>query len=205
MSTMIAAGCQTRGPVIQWWATCRSLWLFRVDDSEAFQGRNLTQNLVRRHQCIYPDTLLHLERHGELERVQGSQTLPVAVSNDQTLRRGIVKLANRDERDCAACHVIEKSNTQCGGSLVIQMTGARLQRQCGVQLNAGKAGDNDAPVRPAKQGRDSLGAEFWMVQLNECAGIEEAVHRFRNRSSRSATITSDQEVASFAVILRTSS
>ncbi len=85
------------------------------------------------------------------------------------------------------------------------MTGACFQRQCGVQLNAGKAGDDDSPVRPVKHGRDSLGAEFWVVELNERAGVEKVVHRFQNRSSRSAMIASDQELASFAVILRTSS
>jgi len=85
------------------------------------------------------------------------------------------------------------------------MTGARFQRQCGVQLNASKPGDNDSPVRPAKQGRDLLGAEFWVVEFNERAGVEEVVHRFQNRSSRSAMIASDQELASIAVIRRTSS
>jgi hypothetical protein len=32
----------------------------RVEDGEAFQGRNVTENLVRAHQGIYPDTKLHL-------------------------------------------------------------------------------------------------------------------------------------------------
>ena len=73
------------------------------------------------------------------------------------------------------------------------MTGARLQRQRGVQLNAGKAGDDDSPVRLAKHGGDSLGAEFWVVKLNKRAGVEEVVHRFQNRSSRSAMIASDQD------------
>jgi hypothetical protein len=50
-----------------------------------------------------------------------------------------------------------------------------------------------------------LGAEFWVVKFNERAGVEEVVHRFQNRSSRSAMIASDQELASLAVILRTSS
>jgi hypothetical protein len=50
-----------------------------------------------------------------------------------------------------------------------------------------------------------LGAEFWVVEFNERAGVEEVVHRFQNRSSRSAMIASDQELASIAVILRTSS
>jgi len=85
------------------------------------------------------------------------------------------------------------------------MTGARFQRQCGVQLNTSKAGDDDSPVRLAKHGRDPLGAEFWVVKLNERAGVEEVVHRFQNRSSRSAMIASDQEPASITVILRTSS
>ena len=50
--------------------------------------------------------MMHVQRHGKLERVQGSQTLPIAVSDDQTLRRRIVEFANRHERDCAACDVI---------------------------------------------------------------------------------------------------
>ena len=85
------------------------------------------------------------------------------------------------------------------------MTGARFKRQCGVQLNASKAGDNDSPVRPAKHGCDLLGAEFRVIELNKRAGVEEVIHRFQNRSSRSAMIASDQELASFAVILLTSS
>lgn len=56
-----------------------------------------------------------------------------------------------------------------------------------------------------KHGCDLLGAEFWVVKFNERAGVEEVVHRFQNRSSRSAMIASDQELASLAVILRTSS
>jgi hypothetical protein len=59
--------------------------------------------------------------------------------------------------------------------------------------------------RPAKHGRDLLGAEFCVVKLKERAGVEEVVHRLQNRSSRSAMIASDQELTSFAVILRTSS
>ena len=85
------------------------------------------------------------------------------------------------------------------------MTGARFQRQCGVKLNASKAGDDDSPVRAAKNGRNSLGAEFWVVKLNKRAGVEKVVHRFQNRSSRAVMIASDQELASFAVIPRTSS
>ena len=85
------------------------------------------------------------------------------------------------------------------------MTGARFQRQCGVQLNASKAGNDDSPVRPAKHSCNSLGAEFWVIKLDERAGVEKVVHRCQNRSSRSAMIASDQELASFAVILRTSS
>ncbi len=85
------------------------------------------------------------------------------------------------------------------------MASARFQRQCGVQLNASKTGDDDLPVRPTKHGRDLLGPEFWVVKLNERAGVEEVVDRGQNRSSRSAMIASDQELASFAVILRTSS
>src|ERR1039458_3656061 len=154
---------------------------------------------------VQPNTILHLSCHGKLERVQGTQSLPVAVSDDKTLRRRIVEIANRDERDCAACGVIEKSNTQGGGSFSVQMTRARFQRQGGMQLNASKAGDDDPPVRSPKQGRDLLGAEFWVVEFNERAGVEEVVHRFQNRSSRSAIIASDQELASIAVILRTSS
>src|ERR1035437_706001 len=149
--------------------------------------------------------MLQVQRHGKLERVQGSQTLPVAVSDDQTLRRRIVEFANRHERDCAACDVIKKSNTQCRGSFTVQMTSARFQRQCGVQLNASKAGNDDSPVRPAKHGCNSLGAEFWVAKLNKRAGVEKVVHRFQNRSSRAVMIASDQELASFAVIPRTSS
>ena len=148
--------------------------------------------------------MLHVQRHGKLQRVQGSQTLPVAVSDNKTLRRRIVKLANRDERDCAACDVIKKSDAQGGGPFAVEMTSARFQRQCGMQLNASKPGDDDSPVRPAKHGCDLLGAEFWMIKLNKRAGVEEVIHRFQNRSSRSAMIASDQELASFAVILRTS-
>jgi hypothetical protein len=85
------------------------------------------------------------------------------------------------------------------------MTRARFQCQCGMQLNASKAGDDDPPVRSAKHGRDLLGAEFWVAEFNERAGVEEVVHRFQNRFSRSAMIASDQELASSAVILRTSS
>jgi hypothetical protein len=72
-----------------------------------------------------------------------------------------VKVANRDERDCAACDVIKKSNTQGGGSFAVEMTGARFQRQCGMQLNASKPGDDDSPVRPAKHGCNLLGAVPW--------------------------------------------
>jgi hypothetical protein len=39
------------------------------------------------------------------------------------------------------------------------MTRASFQRQGGMQLNASKAGDDDPPVRFAKQGLDLLGAE----------------------------------------------
>lgn len=85
------------------------------------------------------------------------------------------------------------------------MTGARFQRQCGVQLDASKAGDDNSPVRRAKHARDPLRAEFWMVQLNERAGVEEVVHRVQNRSSRSVVMASDQELVSIAVIRRTSS
>ncbi len=85
--------------------------MFRVEDGEAFQSCNLTEHLVRGHHGIQPDTISHLQRHGKLERVQSAQTLPVAVSDDKTLRRRIVEFAKRYERDCAACHVIEKSNT----------------------------------------------------------------------------------------------
>src|ERR1035441_3380440 len=138
--------------------------------------------------------MMHLQRHGKLERVQGSQTLPVAVSDDQTLRRRIVEFVNRHERDCAACDVIKKSNAQGGGSFAVEMTGARFQRQCGVQLNASKAGNDDSPVRPAKHSRNSLGAELWVIKLNKRAGVEEVIHRFQNRSSRSAMIASDQEL-----------
>jgi hypothetical protein len=56
--------------------------------------------------------MLHVQRHGKLECVQGSQTLPVAVSDNKTLRRRVVGFADRDERDCAACDVIQESNTQ---------------------------------------------------------------------------------------------
>jgi hypothetical protein len=58
------------------------------------------------------------------------------------------------------------------------MAGARLQRQCGVQLNPSKAGNDDSPVRPAEHGCDPLSAEFWVVELDERAGVEEVVHRF---------------------------
>jgi hypothetical protein len=44
-----------------------------------------------------------------------------------------------------------------------------------------------------------------VVKLNECAGVEEVIHRCQGRSSRSAMIVSDQEVGSLAVILRISS
>jgi hypothetical protein len=84
-------------------------------------------------------------------------------------------------------------------------TRARFQRQRGVQLHPGKAGDDDLPVRLAKHGRNSLAAAFWVIKLNERAGVEVVVRRFQNRSSRSAMIASDQELASLAVILRTSS
>jgi hypothetical protein len=56
--------------------------------------------------------MLHVQRHCKLECVQGSQTLPAAVSDNETLRRRIVGFADRNERDCAACDVIQKSNTQ---------------------------------------------------------------------------------------------
>src|ERR1035437_6474667 len=107
--------------------THRSLGVLRVEHGEAFQSRNLTESLVRSHQCIYPDTMLHVQGHGKLERVQGSQALPVTVSDDKTLRRRIVEFVNRHERDCAACDVIKKSNAQCGGSFGVEMTGARFQ------------------------------------------------------------------------------
>ena len=116
-----------------------------------------------------------------------------------------MEIANRYECESAVGDVIEKPNTQGGGSFAVQMTGARFQRQCGVQLNASKAGNDDSPVRPAKHSRNSLGAEFWVIELNKRAGVEEIIHRFQNRSSRSVMIASDQELASFAVILRTSS
>jgi hypothetical protein len=44
-----------------------------------------------------------------------------------------------------------------------------------------------------------------VVKLNKRAGVEKVVHRFQNRSSRAVMIASDQELASFAVIPRTSS
>jgi len=56
--------------------------------------------------------MLHVQRHGKLERIQGSQTLPVAVSDNETFRSRVVRFADRDEVDCAACDVIQKSNSQ---------------------------------------------------------------------------------------------
>jgi hypothetical protein len=56
--------------------------------------------------------MLHVQRHGKMVCVQGSQTLPVARSDNKTLRRRVVRFADRDERDCAACHIIQKPNTQ---------------------------------------------------------------------------------------------
>lgn len=129
----------------------------------------------------------------------------VAVLDDKTLRRRIVEIVNRYECECAVCDIIKKPNTQGGHVSSGQMAGARFQRQRRVKLDAGKAGDDDSPVRFAKHGGDSLGAQFRVIKLNECAGVEEVVHRCQNRSWRSAIIASDQELGSLAVILRISS
>lgn len=85
------------------------------------------------------------------------------------------------------------------------MAGANSQRQSGVQLNASEAGDDDSPVRRTKHGGDPLRAKFWVVQLNECAGVEEVIRHVQSRSSRCAMIVPDQEPGSLAVILRISS
>ena len=69
--------------------------------------------------------MLHVQRHGKLERAQGPQARPVAVLDDKTLRRRVVEIANRYECECAVCDVIKKPNTQGG-----RVSSAQMARTC---------------------------------------------------------------------------
>lgn len=144
--------------------------MFRVEHGEAFQRCNLAESLVRGHECIQPGMMLHVQRHGKMECIQGSETLPAAISDNET------------------------------GAIAPLATSSKNRIRNAADFSASRW-----PVRHAKQGRNPLGAQFRMIELDERAGVEEVVHRRQNRSSRSATIASDHEPASAAVIPRTSS
>jgi len=99
------------------------------------------------------------------------------VPRDQAFRHREMFLGNFGHFEHAGGHIRKQTLALQRGRSLLQHAGANLHRESRLHLNESNSRDSDFSVRFAENRGNTLGTDFGVIVLDQCAGIEEVLRQ----------------------------
>ena len=147
--------------------------MFWVNYREPLQPGNLTKYPVSRDKMIHQFLIPQFQRHRQLESIKGTEAGVECVTLHQQFGRSELRFSNGENLQLASRDVSSKLAQEKVCVLPADGLCSHFDRKRRYQFNYGEPGNSDQVSGSVDDLIDGWCTSFWVVELNQCAGIEE--------------------------------